>query len=446
MQVRVAILAIALVLAPLSARAADLVIWWEEGFYAEADQAVRETVAAFEQKTGKKVELVSPTQEELQTKILSAVAAGQPPDFLYGIPIGDYYARWAQEGRLVDLADTLGHLTAQFDEDALAAAMARHGTTGQRGLYLLPMGLYSGYLHVWTSLLERAGFRLEDIPKEWEPFWSFWCDKVQPAVRQATGREDLYGIGLPMSATGDTVFGFNQFVHAYEADYVTRDGRSVIDEPSIREGLVKVLDSYTAIYRKGCTPPTSVGWDNRSNNQAFLDQAVVLTLNNTLSIPNALKATRPEDYLKNAATIAWPSGAHGQPLAIRTSYAQAVVFRDGGHVAVAKEFVRFLVGEGWLAHWLDFTGDRIMPPIRALLEQPFWLDPGDPHRMAAAMQFLTQPRSAGFYEVLTGDWRYARVWEEKVWEKAVHRVAAEGVSPAQAADEAIARVKQILSE
>jgi multiple sugar transport system substrate-binding protein len=35
---------------------------------------------------------------------------------------------------------------------------------------------------------------------------------------------------------------------------------------------------------------------------------------------------------------------------------------------------------------------------------------------------------------------------ENVWGKAIHRVAAEGVSPEQAVDEAVARVKQILSQ
>jgi multiple sugar transport system substrate-binding protein len=110
MQVRAVILAAALMLTSSSVSAADLVVWWEEGFYAEADQAVRELVAAFEQKTGKQVELVSLTQEELKTKTLSAVAADHPPDFLYGIPIGDYYLRWAQEDRLIDLADTLARI------------------------------------------------------------------------------------------------------------------------------------------------------------------------------------------------------------------------------------------------------------------------------------------------------------------------------------------------
>ena len=35
---------------------------------------------------------------------------------------------------------------------------------------------------------------------------------------------------------------------------------------------------------------------------------------------------------------------------------------------------------------------------------------------------------------------------ENVWGKAVHRVAAEDISPEQAVDDAIARIKQILSE
>jgi multiple sugar transport system substrate-binding protein len=47
---------------------------------------------------------------------------------------------------------------------------------------------------------------------------------------------------------------------------------------------------------------------------------------------------------------------------------------------------------------------------------------------------------------VSGDWRYGRIWEERVWAKAIHRVAADSVSPEQAVDEAIARIKQILSE
>jgi multiple sugar transport system substrate-binding protein len=123
----------------------------------------------------------------------------------------------------------------------------------------------------------------------------------------------------------------------------------------------------------------------------------------------------------------------------------AAVFREGRNADTAKEFVRFLVAEGWLAHYLDFAGERFMPPMPKLREAPFWLDPSDPHRMAAAMQIASRPTHYD-YAAVTGDWRYDQVSKELTWAKAVNRVIAEGISPEQAVDEAIARIKQILAE
>ena len=92
-----------------------------------------------------------------------------------------------------------------------------------------------------------------------------------------------------------------------------------------------------------------------------------------------------------------------------------------------------LVGEGWLAHYLDFAGERMLPPMPKLLEAPFWLDPSDPHRIRAAMQLLTWPQSRS-YVALTGDWRHSKV-EMDVGPKAVHRVATVELTPEQAVDE-----------
>jgi hypothetical protein len=39
--------------------------------------------------------------------------------------------------------------------------------------------------------------------------------------------------------------------------------------------MVKALAAYTAVWRKGCTPPDSSGWTNIDNNKAFLAQTVV---------------------------------------------------------------------------------------------------------------------------------------------------------------------------
>ena len=434
-------------MAPLGARGADLVVWWEEGQYAEEDQAVREIIAAFGQDRGKQVEFVLGPQEQLWADLVGALEAGRrTPDVVFTVAETQPFERWAYEGRLVDLTESIGHFSDLFDADALKRATLLDGTTGRRGLYLVPMGLGTHYVHVWKNLLGRAGFTLADIPKEWDAFWAFWCDQVQPAAREALGSDDVWGTGLSMSAASvDTENGIWQFIHAYDAEYVTRDGRLVIDDPEVRRRLIDAVDSYTKIYRKGCTPPDSTTWEAYSNNAQFLAQTLVMTPNASLSIPNALKTERPDDYYENVASIDWPHDAYGQPLAIETALNRAAVFKSAEHVATAKEFVRFLVGEGWLAHYLNFSNERMLPPMPKLLEAPFWLDPSDPHRMAAVMQLASRPVQHD-YATVSGDMRYDQVWQERVWPKAIHRIVTEGISPEQAVDEAIARIKQILSE
>jgi hypothetical protein len=85
-----AFLAVAFAIAPLGARAADLVVWWDKGFYAQEDEALHEPIAAFEQASGKQVELGSIPRRSCPTSSWRrSKPAGRP----------------ALEDRLVDLSD-----------------------------------------------------------------------------------------------------------------------------------------------------------------------------------------------------------------------------------------------------------------------------------------------------------------------------------------------------
>ena len=447
MRSRTAVFAAMLAMAPFGASASDFVVWWDQGYNPEEDAAVREVIAAFEHESGKHADLVFHPQDEHSGKLVAAIEAGRPPDFAFAWLATTYAPKWALEDRLVDLSEAVGHFSDLFDPYQLDRAMLLNARTNERGLYGLPFGYVTNHLHVWKNLLQQSGFVLDDIPKKWQAFWSFWCDQVQLAVRKALGRDDIWGVALSMSTEpDDTVDQFFQFVAAYDADYVTRDGKFVIDDPDIRRKLIKAIDSYTMVYRKSCSPPDSAIWRySNDNNKAFVAQSVVMTPNYSLSTINALKNDRPDDYYENTATIEWPLGPSGQPFPIPAWVSQGVVFKDGRNVATAKEFVRFLVAEGWLIHYLNFSGERMLPSIPSLLQQPFWLDPSDPHHMAAVMQAQSRP-VAHDYTAASGDLGHDEVYNERVWAKAIHRVAAEGISPEQAVDEAIARVKQILSE
>ena len=152
------------------------------------------------------------------------------------------------------------------------------------------------HIHVWKSLLSRRVSPSRTFPRSGTRSGRSGATGCSRRCERQRGRDDIWGIGLPMSVeANDSQTQFFQFIHAYHADYVTPEGKLVIDDPEIRQRLVKALDSYTAIYRKGCTPPDSLTWSDFGNNKSFLDQNVVMTPNEALSVPNALKRERPDD-------------------------------------------------------------------------------------------------------------------------------------------------------
>src|SRR3954469_3102417 len=140
MRVRAVLLAAALVLAPPSVRAADLIVWWDKPYYPEEDQALAELTRAFEAKAGLKVELVLHDDWDVQKAIEGAIATGRPPDFMFSLQqTQGQPERWAAEDRLVDLTDEVGSLADLFDPVLLDLGTATD-STGRRGLYTLPVG------------------------------------------------------------------------------------------------------------------------------------------------------------------------------------------------------------------------------------------------------------------------------------------------------------------
>jgi multiple sugar transport system substrate-binding protein len=126
-----------------------------------------------------------------------------------------------------------------------------------------------------------------------------------------------------------------------------------------------------------------VTWNNPDNNKQFHAQHIIMTVNDTLSITNALRADRPDDYYKNTVTIQWPNGLDGKPPAIENSVYPVLVFKDAQNATAAREFVAFLLSEGRLGGFNEASLGRVLPPMPALLETPFWQDAKDPHRTAA---------------------------------------------------------------
>ncbi|MGH6905133.1 MAG: extracellular solute-binding protein [Geminicoccaceae bacterium] len=112
---------------------------------------MREIVAAFEEETGKQVELVLQEQNELPQKMMATLEAGHPPDFAFGLVVSEHIADWAFHDQLVDLFDAIGHFSDLFDPTTLNQATLLNAQTGQKALYGLPVGRSSNHVHIWKE-------------------------------------------------------------------------------------------------------------------------------------------------------------------------------------------------------------------------------------------------------------------------------------------------------
>jgi ABC-type glycerol-3-phosphate transport system substrate-binding protein len=122
-----------------SARAADLTIWWEEGYYPEEDKAIEAVIADFEEASGKDVELTRYPQQELPGKVASALEAGRPPDLVYSLTIN--YEQLAYDDALAAVADLIEPVKDTYFPAALQAVLLRNGKTGQRAYYGVPTSM-----------------------------------------------------------------------------------------------------------------------------------------------------------------------------------------------------------------------------------------------------------------------------------------------------------------
>ena len=143
------VVAAVLALAPMGAQAADLVVWWEKGYYSQEDEAVREIIAAFEQGSGKQVELDFHPQEEFSGEIVAALQSGAPPDFAFGLDLHE--AQWAFDDRLIDLSEAVGQFSNLFDGDALDRGTLLNAEDRTEG----PVRATDGPFHQSTPRVEK---------------------------------------------------------------------------------------------------------------------------------------------------------------------------------------------------------------------------------------------------------------------------------------------------
>src|SRR5256885_1217156 len=425
-----------------NAAATTAEVWWIQGFVPEEDVAYKKIVADYEKASGNKIDYSIMPFAPLRQKIVSAVTSGVVPDLYQSTPT-ELIALHAWEGKLVDVTDVIETQREEYTETALLSANCYNSVEKRRSFYGVPYTQNTLPNHIWRPLVEKAGYKVEDIPKTWDAFYDFFKE-VQKKLR-AQGVRHVYGIGLNVTTNGgDPNNVFNYFLIAYGGQgIVTKDGKLHLDDPRVREAALKALTYPAIAYKEGFIPPGAINWNDADDNNAFHAKQIVMDLDGTISTEVAvLSQGKKEDY-DNIVTMGLAQSNDGKPVPSQANIVAALIPKGAKNLDVAKDFLKFLSKPASINEMLKVGLARRVPSMPQLVkDDPWWLDKSDPHRVAYVTQALLSPTVPQLWALNPA---FAQVQNEHVFPNGWAEVAQQGVKPEAAAEKALKRVVEIFA-
>jgi multiple sugar transport system substrate-binding protein len=424
------------------AQAKTASVLWVQGFVKEEDEAFKNLVAAYEKASGNKIDFSLIPFGPAMQKIVAGLTSGDTPDIMYhAIADQTVVPQNTWNDKLVDVSDVVDTQKAHFHPTALLTSQYYNNVTKQRGYTYVPIKCGVSPFHVWNSMVEKAGAKLADAPKTWDAFWDFF-KPMQKKLRETQRNIYVHGLQPTTNGPADGNTLFHHFLIANGGDdIVTSDGRAHLDDPKVKEAVIKSLTYITTSYKEGYVPPGALSWSDADDNNAFHAKQILMNLDGTISTEVAM--FHEKDKYNDAITLGLGNDNAGKPMRATLGVPGAFIAKSAKNVAVAKDFLKYAIQPDVLNTNLKTGLGRYLPPMPHLVkEDPFWLKE-DPHVAAYATEGMIDPTVPNYPCFNPG---YAEANAQQVWGIAVADVVREGMTAQAAADKALKRIGTILAK
>ena len=379
-----------------------------------ADDAVQKRTEEWGAKNGVDIQFDKIAEKDFDFKITTAVQNKTGPDlvmFRSSTPI-------LFQDALVDVSDIAKGLIAKHGD--FYPANKAQTFTGKAWVAIPWYTIFPTWMYR-IDLLNKANMKVPDT----------YDDVAGVAKAVANPAQGLYGFGTALSRSRDGILFTQSVLWAFGMKMASEDGGTItFNSPQTLAGLKYLVDLAKVM------PPGVTGWDDSSNNTAWLAGKLAMTTN-APSIYYQSKTNNPE-LAANTGHAVWPKGPAGRPVMMDT-YSLAVM-KFSPNQDAAKDLLRHLTAdEGYTNFYMAGQGFQC-PTLPTFAKLSVFGDP----KLKPVIETLPFGRTSGWPGPVTRG--AAEVEAQGVMTDMVQRVLVDKLTPEKALDEATDRMKAIYTK
>src|SRR5277367_6111942 len=426
-----------------NAQAKTAVCWLNQGFIPQEDEAMRKVAEDYMKASGNKLDYSIMPFMAMNQKTVSALTSGDVPDLIFADAPSSILPQNAWDDKIVDVSDVVAPYESQLSETAKLCSTFYNKATKKRSYFLCPIKQGTTPFHIWGDLVEKAGFKMEEIPTNWDGVWTYL--KQTQAPLRSKGMRKIYACGLQITTVGPND-GNNLFRHFLIANggegIVTPDGKLHTDDPKVREAAIKSVEFMTNLYKEGVVPPEALSWNDADDNNGFHEKLFMMDFDGTLSTELAMIKDKQAFY-HDMLTLAPAQKNDGTPMKTQINAGGGFIPKGAKNVEVAKDFMKYFMQPKVMNENLKGGLGRWVPAIpQAVKDDPWWLNSGEPC-LKPYVEELVFNATLPVYEGFTPAW--GQVSAEQLWGQAHADVIKNGMKVADAIDKAFKRADQIFA-
>lgn len=328
----------------------ELKVWGTVSFTKAGDTLLGKQMEDWGAKNGVTVTYTAVPGTDYTTKVATALEGGGLPDIV--MMQGTQTVYYAAQHHLEDLSDVLGRIKGQAGGmyETLLPYVQVDGRT-----YAIPMESDVSVMYARLDLCQKATGKRQS-PKT--------LDEMEQIMRKVNDPPNLYGFGLPMGRSADTVGTLKDILYAEGVKVVDKNGNPSFES----DAAVAAMERVQRWWKDKLIPPDAPSSDDAWNNQLYQSKRAAFVYN-PASIFAWLQLNAP-DLLKDTDQAPFPSGKGGSYQSASTwAWSVSATSRNK---AAAKALIEYLLQPDQSEAVYEKVSGRWYPVYKDLSHRSYW--------------------------------------------------------------------------